>query len=153
MKHIVTTFLGIGLPLISFSAETKPFPTENLRLWLMADTGITTEDNSKEGGSKTDVARWTDQSAGGIELTPAYKSTKTRPSLVKKVPEIGGKPALQFSGKGGSNFEITDALIGRFKKSFDLNRGTVFLVTSMPYIPIISPMTLSATADSKTGRG
>ncbi len=153
MKHIVTTFLGIGLPLISFSAETKPFPKENLRLWLMADAGITTEDNSKEGGSKTDVARWTDQSAGGIELSPAYKSTKTRPSLVKKIPEIGGKPALQFSGKGGSNFEITDALIGRFKKSFNLNRGTVFLVTSMPYIPIISPMTLSATADSKTGRG
>ena len=108
MKHIVTTFLGIGLPLISFSAETKPFPAESLRLWLMADAGITTEDNSKEGGSKTDVARWTDQSAGGIELTPAYESTKTRPSLVRKVSDIGGKPALQFSGKGGSNFEITD---------------------------------------------
>lgn len=153
MKYIIPTFLGIWLSSISFSAETKPFPSENLRLWLMADAGITTEDNSKEGGSKTDVTRWVDQSEESIELNPAYESPTTRPSLVKKVSEIGGKPALQFSGKGGSNFEITDALIGRFKKPFDLNRGTVFLVASMPFIPTISPMTLSATADSKTGRG
>jgi hypothetical protein len=153
MKHIIPTLLGIWLSSISFSAETKPFPHENLRLWLKADAGITTEDNSKEGGSKNDVAQWTDQSGEGIELTPAYKSPITRPSLVKKVSEIGGKPALQFSGKGGSRFEITDALIGHFKKSFDLNRGTVFLVASMPFIPTISPLTLSATADSKTGRG
>mgnify|MGYP006181135093 CR=1 FL=1 len=153
MKHLIPTLLGIWFSSISFSAETKPFPPEGLRLWLMADAGITTEDNSKEGGSKTDIARWTDQSEEGIELTPAYKSPTTRPTLVKKVSEIGGKPALQFNGKGGSNFEVTDSLIGRFKKSFNLNRGTVFLVASMPFVPTISPLTLSATADSKTGRG
>ena len=85
MKHIILASLGIWLSSVSFSAETKPFPHENLRLWLKADTGITTEDNSKEGGSKNDVARWTDHSGEGIELTPAYKSPITRPSLVKKV--------------------------------------------------------------------
>ena len=135
------------------SGEDPSFPKRNLQLWLKADAGVTTENNHGKGGSPRDVTRWSDQSGHGIELKPAYQKASTRPELITKVPELRGKPAVRFGGKGGSNFEITDALLGRIEKPFDLNRGTVFLVARMAPISTISPLTLSATANSRTGRG
>lgn len=153
MQIIHLIFLPTFCSLILAIAGADPFPQGNLRLWLMADAGVTTENNSAKGGSAKDVARWTDQSGQGVELVPSYSGKTTRPSLVAKVSGIGGKPALKFEGMGGSRFEVTDGLIGRFKKPFDLNRGTLFLVVSMSGLSTISPLTLGATADSKTGRG
>ena len=37
---------------ISYSEANEPFPNDNLQLWLAADQGITTKDNSAKGGSK-----------------------------------------------------------------------------------------------------
>ena len=153
MKHMIPTCLAALFSLVIAASGSESFPVDNLRLWLMADAGITTENNAGEKGTAKDVVRWLDQSRQGVELVPAYRATTTRPSLVEKVSAIGGKPALKFEGGGGSRFEVTDALIGRYKKPFDLNRGTVFLVVSMSNTSTISPLTLSATADSKTGRG
>jgi hypothetical protein len=153
MKPIITAILATLFSLFSVVVSADPFPRDHLRLWLMADAGVDTENNTGKGGSAKDIKLWTDQSGQDVALVPAYPAKTTRPSLVDKVPAIGGKPALQFEGLGGSRFERSDALIGRFKKPFDLNRGTVFLVASMSGTSTISPLTLSATADSKTGRG
>ena len=139
--------------LTGYSLGNEPFPNDNLQLWLAADQGITTKDNSGKGGSKNDVISWTDKSKQKVKVLPAFEDISTRPSLIEKISELNGNPALKFEGKGSSNFEITDALIGKFNKPFNLNRGTVFLVAKMSSVPTISPMTLSATADSKTGRG
>ena len=151
-KNLLLSFLLIA-SFISYSEANEPFPDDNLQLWLAADQGITTKDNSAKGGSKHDVISWIDQSKQKVKVLPAFENISTRPSLTEKISELKGKPALKFEGKGSSNFEITDALIGKFNKPFDLNRGTVFLVAKMSSVPTISPMTLSATADSKTGRG
>ena len=151
-KNLLISFLLIA-SFISYSEANEPFPNDNLQLWLAADQGITTKDNSAKGGSKNDVISWIDQSKQKVKALPAFKDISTRPSLIEKISELNGNPALKFEGKGSSNFEITDALIGKFNKPFDLNRGTVFLVAKMSSVPTISPMTLSATADSKTGRG
>ena len=153
MNRQIVAFTINLLFLTGYSIGNEAFPNDNLQLWLAADQGITTKDNSSKGGSKNDIISWVDQSKQKVTVVPAFEDISTRPSLIEKINEINGNPALKFEGKGSSNFEITDALIGKFKKPFDLNRGTVFLVAKMSSVPTISPMTLSATADSKTGRG
>ena len=151
-KQIVV--LAINLLFLSgYAVSNEAFPTDSLQLWLAADKGILTKNNSTEGGSKNDVITWMDQSPQKVKVVPAFKNLSTRPKLVQKIPEIKGKPALLFEGKGGSNFDITDALIGKFNTPFDFNRGTVFLVAKMSSVSTISAITLSATADSKRGRG
>ncbi len=135
------------------TAQVQPRDIAGLRVWLKADAGITTEDNSAKRGSAKDVVGWADQSGRGSDVAPAFSDPGTRPELIAGVPELGGMPALEFDGKGGGHFEVTDALLGRVKEPFNGNRSTVFLVAKMDERAAISPLTLSATADSKTGRG
>ena len=60
-KNLLLSFLLIA-SFISYSEANEPFPDDNLQLWLAADQGITTKDNSAKGGSKHDVISWIDQS-------------------------------------------------------------------------------------------
>ncbi len=138
---------------IDLDTEPKPDSIDGLRLWLAADEGVMTEDNSKHGGSKRDVTAWADQSGNSNDVANKSADRATRPEFVPSVGGLGGKPAIQFKGKGGSNFEVTEWLLGKVGKPFDLNRATVFMVGRMDQRSTISAFTLGPNADSKIGRG
>jgi hypothetical protein len=130
-----------------------PKSVEGLRLWLSADTGVETEDNSTRGGSARDVTSWADQSGHGNGVRNTSSRRATRPEWIPKVGALGGKPAVRFRGMGGSNFEVTEWLLGKVEKPFDLNKATVFMVGQMDHRSTISAFTLGPNADSRIGRG
>lgn len=153
MKFSLSFFFTAGLLAPLSAADPKPTDFKGLHLWLAADSGVTLEDNSGKGGSAQDVSAWADQSGQGNGVSNQSKDRATRPELLAKVAGLGGKPALRFDGKGGSNFEVTEWLLGKVSKPFDLNRATVYMVGKMDRVGTISAFTLGPNADSKIGRG
>lgn len=153
MKTRFALFLASGVLISQAAAETKPTDFKGLQLWLAADAGVTLEDNSGKGGSATDVKAWADQSGKGNDVSNKSKDRATCPRLLAKVGGLGGKPAIRFDGKGGSRFEVTEWLLGKVGKPFDLNRATVYMVGKMDRVKTISAFTLGPNADSKIGRG
>ncbi len=131
----------------------SPGDVEGLRLWLRADAGVTTEDNSGHGGTARDVKRWEDQSTHGNDVANDRPDRATRPELIASVPELGGLPAIEFAGRGRSDFTVTESLLGKVGSEFDLNRATCFLVVRWEKVEATSLLTLGPNADFKTGRG
>ena len=66
------------------NAPASPVPTQNLKLWLKADAGI----------SGPAVSQWTDQSGSGTNATQPVSSAQ--PLLVAGA--INGKPSVRFNG-------------------------------------------------------
>jgi len=126
---------------------------DGLKLFLKADGGVVVEDNSSQGGSVNDVKSWADQSGQKNHLSPAYQDRATRPEWLKSVGAFGGRAAVEFDGKGGSDFSVTEALLGKVQSEFDLNQATIFLVGRCNYSSTLSPLTLGPNAGFKTGRG
>ena len=55
MNRQIVAFTINLLFLTGYSIGNEAFPNDNLQLWLAADQGITTKDNSSKGGSKNDI--------------------------------------------------------------------------------------------------
>lgn len=81
----------------TFIIPTAP-PTGNLRLWLHAGAGVT----SDEGGH---ITTWVDQSASGNDLTNISESTDSKPRLVPNL--LKSHPALRFDGGDHLSRDIT----------------------------------------------
>lgn len=143
-------FTGSVLP---GKLEERPTRAEGLKLWLRADAGVGLEDNSGQGGSASDVKSWGDQSGSGNDVANSSPDRATRPEWIASEPAIGGKPALEFDGKGGGSVEVTEFLKGKVGSPFDLNRATIFLVARMNHAATISPLTLGPNANAASGRG
>ena len=155
MKPLFPLVVFAGLYLLSANGAFAYDPSDyrGLMLWLDAGRGVMTEDNAGRGGSPTDVRRWSDLSSNGIEITNRLPDRATRPQWIQKVSQIGGKPAIEFDGRGGSHFRVTESLLGRVKRPFDLNRATIFMVARWRRHGAMAPLVLGPTANHRTGRG
>lgn len=151
MKRLPLFLLIILLPLPASAAEFDPNTIGSLKLWLRADKGVTTVDNSSQGGSHSDVSSWADQSGNKNHATNPNQVPASLPSL--KANAIGAQPALRFEGLGGDHFEKTDWLLGKAGKPFDLNKATVFIVGRWNTTSAMNALTLSPTGGFETGRG
>ena len=144
----------VFLPAISVAqAQVRPGDIEGLRLWLKADAGVTTEDNSGHDGTANDVKSWGDQSGKGNDVSNTNSDRSTRPELIARVPALGGKPAIEFDGKGRENFTVTESLLGKIGSPFDLNKATYFMVTQWDKTTSMAPLTMGPSANAATGRG
>ena len=134
---------------VTFSAPTTwadPKAIDGLKLWLSAETGVTQTDRGR-------VVAWSDRSSSQLSMDGNSAPGQTAPVFVQSVPELNGRPAIRFSGEGGSSFETADSLIGRVTNPFELNTATIFLVVRSRRQSASSVITLSPTADHATGRG
>ncbi|MEM7234443.1 MAG: LamG-like jellyroll fold domain-containing protein [Planctomycetota bacterium] len=124
-------------------AQVQPRDVDGLALWLSADAGVETKGDA--------VRRWRDQSGrkNDVQATKHHG----QPRLQASVAGLKGRPALVFDGKGGSNFENAQALLGQVKAPFDGNQVTIFAVCRWEQRPASSLITLGPNANTKVGRG
>ncbi len=145
---------AILVGLCSFHAsagEFDPGRLEGLRLWLSANESVATENNAGQGGSERDVFLWKDRSPHANHVRATNDERDSRPEWIPSVPDLGGEPAID--GKGGSDFSVTESLLGRIDKPFDLDRATVFLVARWNHAGGLCPFLISPSGDSRSGRG
>ena len=143
MKH---SHLILVLLIAQSASAIEPNKVKGLKLWLDASTGVSINAFS------TDVHVWHDR-ADNCDVTNDSEDSKKHPKYIKRVPQIGGRSAIEFQGKGGSNFKVTQSLLGKAKRPFDLNRATIFMVARWQHHAAMAPLLLSPTANFKTGRG
>ena len=155
MKQLLIGISCLTLVLLrpGMTTALQPSAIPGLKLWLDASVGVTTEDNTSQGGSRTDVRLWVDRSHSGGDVANTLPDRATRPQWLPRVAGIGGQPAIQFHGQGGSHFEVTESLLGKVKKPFDLNRATLFMVARWEHHGAMAPLVLSPRADHASGRG
>ncbi len=148
-KVILSVFLLLNLT-STLLAQSKfdPLLIDNLQLWLRADRDVL--GSFKVGAKAPIVVGWADQSTQGNHVkVPKQHSNPT----VGQSKLLGGKPTIRFEGKGGSQFDVHQALMGKVTRPFDLNQATLFVVAKMNYQSASSMITLGPNADFKTGRG
>ncbi|HVX65406.1 MAG TPA: hypothetical protein VHA11_02325, partial [Bryobacteraceae bacterium] len=74
------------LPSAVSRVQAQTVPTQNLKLWLKADTGVTL--------NGTTVSKWADQSGNATDATQTNASLQP----VLQTNAVNGRPALQFNG-------------------------------------------------------
>jgi hypothetical protein len=90
-----------------------PGTISGLRLWLKADSGVTT-------GSGDNVTTWEDRSGNGLDVTQATEANQ--PTRVPAAPN--GAPIVRFDGTNG--YLQRTSVLG--SDLFDNNTDTVFIV-------------------------
>ena len=91
MKQLLIGIPCLALVLLRPGMTTALQPSEipGLKLWLDASVGVTTEDNSSQGGSPTDVRLWVDRSHSGGDVANTLSDRATRPQWLPRVAGIG----------------------------------------------------------------
>ena len=84
-RRIIIVFTLLTMHIAAF-AQSAPFPTDNLQLWLRADSVELTDGK---------VSRWYDLSPNQYEIVQT--NIKAMPSVTENA--LNGQPALTFSGK------------------------------------------------------
>lgn len=88
LGNVITASSQRALAVVNPNA---PIPTTNLKLWLRADLGLTTNASGT-------VTSWKDQQVGSLAKNGTYTG---KPLLVQDVFPNGSHPVIQFNGSSG----------------------------------------------------
>ena len=83
-RRIIIVFTLLTMHIAAF-AQSSPFPTDNLQLWLRADSVELTDGK---------VSRWFDQSPNQYEIHQTDDAA--RPTVTENA--LNGQPTLAFNG-------------------------------------------------------
>ena len=94
-------FSIVSFVLLAPMLRAQTPPTDGMRLWLKADTGVIAD-------AKGNIARWTDQSGKGNDATQA--TAGSRPTLAAN--SLNGLPAVQFTASKNQWFALPNIMNG-----------------------------------------
>ena len=105
------SFLTAALLLVALPTTAQSPPTTDLRLWLRADAGVTTD-------ASGNVSAWADQSGSALVATQA--TVAKRPTLL--AAGMGGQPALDSDGANGYLVlgDVLDDVFAGADKQFEM---------------------------------